>query len=132
MITFTPAFIRVLIPSGKGKKASEAATELFNFFCWNFLAFWVAILQLSILLGWPAPIPIVEKLFVITIELDLTNLLILNANSAFLSSFFVGLSLDKEVRKYKGYMPELSYNQRKEIISSIKYVDKVGFCQRLS
>ena len=38
---------------------------------------------------------------------------------------FVGLSLDKEVRKYKGYMPELSYNQRKEIISSIKYVDKV-------
>ena len=38
---------------------------------------------------------------------------------------FVGLSLDKEVKKYKGYIPELSYNQRKEIISSIKYVDKV-------
>ena len=26
---------------------------------------------------------------------------------------FVGLSLDKEVKKYKGYIPELSYSQRK-------------------
>ena len=38
---------------------------------------------------------------------------------------YVGLSLDKEVKKYKGYLPELNYNQRKEIISSIKYVYKV-------
>tara|TARA_B100000700_G_C14343440_1_gene533776 strand:+ start:71 stop:484 length:414 start_codon:yes stop_codon:yes gene_type:complete len=37
----------------------------------------------------------------------------------------VGLSTDKEIRRFKGYYPELNYNQRKEIISSIKYVDQV-------
>ena len=37
----------------------------------------------------------------------------------------VALCTDKEVKKYKGYYPELNSNQRKEILSSIKYVEKV-------
>tara|TARA_B100000963_G_scaffold361716_1_gene398918 strand:- start:5308 stop:5721 length:414 start_codon:yes stop_codon:yes gene_type:complete len=37
----------------------------------------------------------------------------------------VGLSTDKEIKKFKGYYPELNYNQRKEILSSIKYVTQV-------
>ena len=37
----------------------------------------------------------------------------------------VALTTDKEIRKYKGYSPELSYKYRKEILSSIKYVSKI-------
>ena len=37
----------------------------------------------------------------------------------------VALTKDKEIIKYKGYIPELNYSQRKEIISAIRYVDKV-------
>jgi glycerol-3-phosphate cytidylyltransferase len=37
----------------------------------------------------------------------------------------VGLTDDKEIKKYKGYYPELSFKFRKEILKSIKYVDKV-------
>tara|TARA_B110000503_G_C7051269_1_gene372426 strand:+ start:563 stop:976 length:414 start_codon:yes stop_codon:yes gene_type:complete len=37
----------------------------------------------------------------------------------------VGLSSDKDILKYKGYIPELNFRQRKEIISSIKYVSSV-------
>ena len=37
----------------------------------------------------------------------------------------VALSTDKEIEKTKGYKPELNFNQRKEIIESIKYVDEV-------
>lgn len=37
----------------------------------------------------------------------------------------VGLSSDKDILKYKGYIPELNFLQRKEIISSIKYVSSV-------
>ena len=37
----------------------------------------------------------------------------------------VALSTDKETKKYKGYFPELNFKQRKEIVSSIKYVKKV-------
>ncbi len=92
IITFTPAVINFFIPSGKGKKASEAAIEFLSFLGWNLFAFCVAILQLSSRLGCPAPIPIVEKLLEITIELDLTNLHILKVNSADFNSFFVGLS----------------------------------------
>ncbi len=40
-------------------------------------------------------------------------------------TIIVGLSTDKEVKKYKGYYPELNFKYRKEIVSSIKYVDKV-------
>ena len=38
---------------------------------------------------------------------------------------YVALTTDKEVKKYKGYYPELNYNQRKEIISEFKSVFKV-------
>ena len=37
----------------------------------------------------------------------------------------VGLSSDKDIKKFKGYIPELNYLQRKEIVSSIKYVKEV-------
>ena len=38
---------------------------------------------------------------------------------------FVALTTDQEIKKFKGYFPELNFRQRKEIISSIKYVYKV-------
>ena len=41
---------------------------------------------------------------------------------------YVALTTDKEVKKYKGYFPELNYNQRKEIISEFKSVHKVIPC----
>ena len=93
IITFTPALIKFLTPSGKGKKASDAATEFFNLWFWKLFAFLTAILQLSTLLGCPAPIPIVENEFDITIEFDFTYLQTLKANSACSISFFDGLSL---------------------------------------
>ena len=37
----------------------------------------------------------------------------------------IGLTKDDEVKKYKGFYPEIKYNFRKEILESIKYVDKV-------
>ena len=37
----------------------------------------------------------------------------------------VALTKDSEIKKFKGYMPELNYSQRKEIISAIRYVDEV-------
>ena len=91
-ITLTPALIKFLTPSGKGKNASDAATEFLNFLFWKLFAFWTAILQLSTLLGCPAPIPIVENELDITIEFDLTYLQTLKANSACAISFFDGLS----------------------------------------
>ena len=60
-IVLTPALIRVFMPSAKGKKASDAAIQFLIFEDWNCFAFWTAILQLSNLLGWPAPIPNEEK-----------------------------------------------------------------------
>ena len=42
-----------------------------------------------------------------------------------LGKVIVGLTTDKEVLKYKGYVPELNYDQRKEILQSIKYVDEI-------
>lgn len=41
----------------------------------------------------------------------------------------VGLTTDKEIKKYKGYNPELKYKFRKEILQSIKYIDKVIACK---
>ena len=73
IIASIPELANFSIPSGKGKKASEAATEFFIFSGANFNDFSTAILQLSILLGCPAPIPIVDLLFTKTIALDLTN-----------------------------------------------------------
>lgn len=37
----------------------------------------------------------------------------------------VALTSDKEILKKKGYIPELNFNQRREILLSIKYVDKI-------
>ena len=37
----------------------------------------------------------------------------------------VALTNDNEIKKHKGYWPELNYSNRKEIIESIKYVSKV-------
>ena len=37
----------------------------------------------------------------------------------------VGLTTDEEIRAKKGYEPELDYEQRKEILEAIKYVDEV-------
>ena len=42
-----------------------------------------------------------------------------------LGNVYVALTSDKEIKKYKGYFPELNFVQRKGIISSIKYVKKV-------
>lgn len=43
----------------------------------------------------------------------------------------VALTTDKEIQKKKGYLPELSYKERKEILESIIYVDKVVPCKWL-
>lgn len=40
-------------------------------------------------------------------------------------SVIVGLTTDKEIQIKKGYTPELDYEQRSELIASIKYVDEV-------
>jgi glycerol-3-phosphate cytidylyltransferase len=40
-------------------------------------------------------------------------------------NLIIGLTTDKQVKKYKGYFPELSYKFRKEILSEIKGVNKV-------
>ncbi len=37
----------------------------------------------------------------------------------------IGLTRDKQIRKYKGYNPEIKFDHRKEILESIKYVKKV-------
>tara|TARA_S200000501_G_C20695734_1_gene687256 strand:+ start:259 stop:651 length:393 start_codon:yes stop_codon:yes gene_type:complete len=37
----------------------------------------------------------------------------------------IGLTKDKQIKKYKGYNPEIKFNHRKEILESIKYVKKV-------
>lgn len=37
----------------------------------------------------------------------------------------VALTSDKEILDKKGYLPELNFKQRKEILTSIKYVNKV-------
>tara|TARA_Y100001935_G_C17234438_1_gene472186 strand:+ start:14 stop:409 length:396 start_codon:yes stop_codon:yes gene_type:complete len=37
----------------------------------------------------------------------------------------VALTLDEEIKKYKGYVPELKFQYRLEIMESIKYVDEV-------
>ena len=37
----------------------------------------------------------------------------------------VALTTDKQIKKHKGYRSELNFNQRKEILDSIKYIDKI-------
>ena len=38
---------------------------------------------------------------------------------------YVGLATDKEIKSFKKIKPELNYSNRKEVISSIKYVSGV-------
>ena len=42
-----------------------------------------------------------------------------------LGTVVVALTTDEEIRNKKGYDPELSYPERKEILESIRYVDEV-------
>ena len=37
----------------------------------------------------------------------------------------IGLTTDKQIKKHKGYLPELNYKFRREILSEIKGVKKV-------
>lgn len=37
----------------------------------------------------------------------------------------VALTIDEEVRSHKGYLPELRYEERKEVLEAIRYVDEV-------
>ena len=72
------------MPSVKGKKASEAAT-ISDVGSINFFILFIAISQLSNLLGCPDPIPKVVLFEASTIAFDLTYLQILNANFKLLS-----------------------------------------------
>ena len=38
---------------------------------------------------------------------------------------YVALTTDKEIKKIKGYNPEISFKYRKEILESVIYVKKV-------
>ena len=42
-----------------------------------------------------------------------------------LGSVTVALTTDEEILKYKGYIPELKFAERKEILEAIRYVDNV-------
>jgi len=42
-----------------------------------------------------------------------------------LGNVIIALTSDSEIKKKKGYKPELDFNQRKEILESNKYVTKV-------
>ncbi len=42
-----------------------------------------------------------------------------------LGRVIVALTSDIQIKKHKGYKPELNFLQRKEILESIKYVDNV-------
>ena len=89
MTAWIPDCTNFSIPSTKGKKASDAATK-FSSKLVNFFILFIAILQLSNLLGWPDPIPMVELFFVKTIALDFTFLHILKAKNRSSKIFFVG------------------------------------------
>lgn len=45
--------------------------------------------------------------------------------AALLGKVIVALTTDEEIKQKKGYSPELNYDERSEIISSIRYVDAV-------
>lgn len=48
-----------------------------------------------------------------------------------LGTVIVALTTDDEIRKKKGYDPELSFADRKEILEAIRYVDEVVPCNWL-
>jgi glycerol-3-phosphate cytidylyltransferase len=43
----------------------------------------------------------------------------------------VALTTDEEVRSKKGYEPELTFEQRKEVLEALRYVDEVVPCKWL-
>jgi glycerol-3-phosphate cytidylyltransferase len=49
---------------------------------------------------------------------------LLKAASAY-GRVIVALTTDDEIRKKKGYEPELNFDQRREILEAIRYVDEV-------
>jgi len=42
-----------------------------------------------------------------------------------LGSVVVALTTDEEVQEHKGYLPELDYSARREIVEAIRFVDEV-------
>lgn len=48
-----------------------------------------------------------------------------------LGTVVVALTTDEEIRKKKGYDPELNFAERKEILEAIRYVDEVVPCNWL-
>ena len=42
-----------------------------------------------------------------------------------LGQVIVALTTDEEIESHKGYVPELNFSERKEIIEAIRYVDEV-------
>jgi len=48
-----------------------------------------------------------------------------------LGNVVVALTTDEEIERTKGYPPELKFEERKEILESIRYVDEVVSCQWL-
>lgn len=48
--------------------------------------------------------------------------------AAEIGSVVVALTTDEEVEKTKGYKPELSFDERRELLESIRYVDEVIPC----
>jgi cytidyltransferase-like protein len=48
-----------------------------------------------------------------------------------LGRVIVALTTDEEVRLRKGYEPELSFEQRREVLEAIRYVDEVVPCRWL-
>ena len=48
-----------------------------------------------------------------------------------LGTVIVALTTDDEVRSRKGYQPELAFEQRREVLEAIRYVDEVVPCRWL-
>ena len=49
---------------------------------------------------------------------------LINKASRF-GNVIIALTTDKEIKKYKGYIPEIKFNHRREILQSFKNVFKV-------
>lgn len=56
---------------------------------------------------------------------------LLKTASEFAEVVVVALTRDDEIEKKKGYKPELNYNERKEILEAITFVDEVVPCNWL-
>ena len=104
--------------STKGKKASEAAHNSDRLILENFsklsilFILSIDILQLSILLDCPEPIPTVEKFLERTIAFDLTYLHILNAKIKFFKVSLLGLILDTTLKLFDDESKSIFCNQK--------------------